>query len=587
MLDRFWPRALFLVALAAPIAGCTNQLVDTISVSPTAQTISAGQTFQFTATGIVGHGTNHPSTTSNITDQVTWTSSLPSVATINSSGVATAVGTGSTMITATINGYTGTLSASATLSVSSSGGGVGSVTGITSLSVIPGSQSVATPGQTSQFIAIGTNSAGATVDLTNQVTWSSSSVQIATVGGNTGLATAVNQGTVTITALYANPNGGSIITGTGTFTVTSGTSQQFTSVEIIPNSQSVSASGQTGQFIAIATLGSSGLEEDVTNSPNITWISSIPTIATVTSGLASGNGVVTGASVGTTNITVELQNPTGGVVTGTAQVSVALTAPPEPLLSLQVIPSSITVNNLEGTGNFLAVGTFSTVPYVRDLTNTVTWLSDAPEVFPVSSDSAATNPGAPGGVVTAEGSGNAVIIAEATSTDGTIQTATGTFNCPYVAYVPYSPGNPNANPPIPPTQEVLGSCNQETIAPGLLVTLTVYNEGLNTSNWEVTAPSATQTPDVLHCGPGWTLGGGGGGSVCTATYPLDTTVTLTAPDTGAAFGGWSYNCTPSDASGNPLPGPVFWTAAGPNYCTVTLGGGTVYSSNVTVGAIFN
>ncbi len=102
--------------------------------------------------------------------------------------------------------------------------------------------------------------------------------------------------------------------------------------------------------------------------------------------------------------------------------------------------------------------------------------------------------------------------------------------------------------------------------PDLLSTLTVYNEGLNTTNWLVTAPSATGTPDVLHCGPGAT-------AVPSAWRPIPfgTTVTLTAPATGAAFGGWSSNCANI--------GTI--TAAGPNSCTVTL------TTNDTVGAIFN
>src|SRR5277367_4940414 len=119
-------------------------------------------------------------------------------------------------------------------------------------------------------------------------------------------------------------------------------------------------------------------------------------------------------------------------------------------------------------------------------------------------------------------------------------------NCPLVL------PNPNGNPPTP------GSCYPGSQAPALLATLTVYNEGLNTTNWEVTAPSATGTPNVLHCGPGWT---GPGGSVCSATYPVGTTVTLTAPDTGAKFGGWSnITCTPII--------PV--NESGPNQCQITL-----------------
>jgi hypothetical protein len=123
-----------------------------------------------------------------------------------------------------------------------------------------------------------------------------------------------------------------------------------------------------------------------------------------------------------------------------------------------------------------------------------------------------------------------------------------------------------------------GSCNEFTIASELLVTLTVYNAGLNTTGWLVTASSATGTPNVIHCGPGSTSGG----SVCMATYPVGTTVTLTAPaETGVHFGGWSWNCESQ--------GTV--TAAGPNSCTVYLGADDPVtgepSSNVSVGAIFN
>ena len=97
-----------------------------------------------------------------------------------------------------------------------------------------------------------------------------------------------------------------------------GTTEEFTAVTIIPTSQAVSASGQTGQFIALATSGTTGLEEDVTNSPQITWLSSIPSVATVTTGLGSGNGVATGVSQGTSTITAELENPDGSIVSNSA-----------------------------------------------------------------------------------------------------------------------------------------------------------------------------------------------------------------------------------------------------------------------------
>jgi uncharacterized protein YjdB len=554
MHDRvFLSRVLLFVAMALPIAGCTNPLAVSLSVSPTTQSISAGQTAQFTATGVFGHGSNHPSTTQDLTDSATWTSSVPGVATVSATGVATGVSAGTTTITASLNGYTGVVSASATLTVSG-GGGVAPGSSVVSLAIIPGAQSVAVPAQTAQFLAIGTTSTGQTVNLTNAVAWTSSSQQIATIGPTTGLATALGQGTSTITALYSS--GGNALTATASFTVLGGTTEEFTAVTIIPGSQDVSASGQTGQFIALATSGTTGLEEDVTNSPQITWISSIPSVATVTSGLASGNGLATGVSLGTSTITAELKNPDGSLVSNFSTVSVTLTPAPEPLLALQIIPSTITVGNLLDSGQFLAIGTYSTTPTVRDLTNSVQWLTSAPSVFPVNTNGTGVpSGGANAGIVTAYGNGGATIIAEATDVQtGSIQTATATFSCPLVL----------------PTPTTAGSCYPGSEASSLLSTLTVYNEGLNTANWLVTAPSATGTPNVLHCGPGST-GAGLGGSVCVATYPVGTTITLTAPAGAGAFGGWSYNCVPLSAI----------TAAGPNSCQVTL------TFDDTVGAIFN
>jgi hypothetical protein len=412
---------------------------------------------------------------------------------------------------------------------------------------------VASPTQTSQFIAIGTTSSGATVNLSNQVAWTSSSPQIGTIGATTGLATGVGKGSTTITAIYTNSPGGTVVTGSATFTVVGGTTQQFTAVSLIPGTQALSASGQTAQFIALGTSGSTGLQQDVTSSAQTKWTSSSPSIVSI-----SATGLAKGLSAGNGTITAVLTNSDGSVVSNTATVTVTLTAAPEPLLSLTIIPNSITVLNLQDTGNFLAVGTFSTPPYVRDLTNSVTWLSSAPDIFPVNSNNSVTEPvGSTAGVVTAYGIGGATIIAEATSTDGTIQTATATFNCPLVL----------PNPPQTP-----GSCYPGSQAPSLKATITIYNEGLNTTNWLITAPSATGTPDVIHCGPGWT---GTGGSVCSAAYPIPTTVTLTAPQQpGVTFGGWSTSCTATT--------PV--TATGPNSCTVTI---SPSNPNVTIGAIFN
>jgi hypothetical protein len=216
---------------------------------------------------------------------------------------------------------------------------------------------------------------------------------------------------------------------------------------------------------------------------------------------------------------------------------------------------------------------------VRDLTNSVTWITSEPNKFPVTNN----NSGPPGGgtenggvvsdYASSIGPNGATITAEATDSNGSLATATATVGCPYV--LPNPPSNP-------------GSCYQLPPFPlPLLETLTVYNEGLNITNWEVTAPSATGTPDVIHCGPGWALNGGAGGSVCTATYPYGSPVTLTAPDTGAAFGGWSTSCVSTvgtpDANGTVTSTPTGTiTDHGVNTCKILN-----LTSDDTVGAIFN
>ena len=278
--------------------------------------------------------------------------------------------------------------------------------------------------------------------------------------------------------------------------------------------------GQTAQFIAIGT-SQMGTGLPTTGGVSANWSVSNPSVATI-----SSTGLATAIGAGYTQIIAE-SNGITATSDITVNVNAATTVGTEPLLSLTVIPSSITVGNLQSTGQFLAIGTYSTPPYVRDLTNSpnLKWISTFPNDFPVGTNSGG-NSGASAGLVTAYASGTGVsIIAEATNpSDGTIQTAIGTFNCPLVL------PDPSGNPPTP------GSCYPGTQVFSLLATLTIYNEGLgaNPTPWEITAPSATGTPNVIHCGTA--ANAQPGGSVCTATYPFGATVVLKA--SGGAFGGW-------------------------------------------------
>ncbi len=165
-----------------------------IALSPASATVKPEATQQFTATATYGNNS-----TGDVTSSVTWTSSATNVATINSSGLATAVALGTTTITAKSGSVTGT----GTMTVTNKT--------ITSITVNP-ANSILTSGQQQQFTATAIYSDGSIGDISSSVSWSSTESAIATIT-NTGLVTAVSTGSTTI---GASLNG---ITGTTLLTV--------------------------------------------------------------------------------------------------------------------------------------------------------------------------------------------------------------------------------------------------------------------------------------------------------------------------------------------------------------------------------
>jgi len=166
-----------------------------IAVTPASSSIAKGITQQFTAIGTYSN-----STTQNLTSTATWTSSVTSVATISTTGLATGTGVGSSTITA----KSGSISGTATLTVTAPT--------LVSLAVTPNPASIAVGG-TQQFTATGTYTDSSTQNLTTSATWSSSPTAVATISTG-GLATGVGAGSATITAA-SGP-----VSGTATLTVT-------------------------------------------------------------------------------------------------------------------------------------------------------------------------------------------------------------------------------------------------------------------------------------------------------------------------------------------------------------------------------
>src|SRR5207249_10297921 len=123
---------------------------------PFRSSIGKGTTQQFVATGTYSDGT-----TLDLTSTATWLSSNTAVASISAGGLATGVAQGTSQISATSAGVTG----STTLTVAAAV--------LVSIAVTPASPSIGR-GTTQQFAATGTYSDGSTLGLTSSATWLSS-----------------------------------------------------------------------------------------------------------------------------------------------------------------------------------------------------------------------------------------------------------------------------------------------------------------------------------------------------------------------------------------------------------------------------
>ncbi|MGD0368273.1 MAG: Ig-like domain-containing protein [Acidobacteriaceae bacterium] len=160
-----------------------------------------GVSAQFKAYGTYTEG-GHTSETRDITDQVTWSATIPAVATVNSSGLVTGAGDGTTSILAETAAEFGTVTAVSNVVVESPGctGFSPAIAKPFSLSIIPGNQNLTAVGQSARLLAIATYGAGErTADLSRQATWESSDAKVATIDAS-GLLVAVGPGDAVITA---------------------------------------------------------------------------------------------------------------------------------------------------------------------------------------------------------------------------------------------------------------------------------------------------------------------------------------------------------------------------------------------------
>jgi uncharacterized protein YjdB len=175
----------------------TAAVLQSVSVAPQNLNMATGTTGQLTATGYYSD-----STTQDLTNVATWSSSVGGVASVSTTGLVTARKAGSSVITATFGGVNG----STTVTVATRT--------LQSIVVTPVNPSVSA-GHTLLFTATAYYADLTTQDVTVSVHWSTSSASLATINSGQsggGVATGKAAGSVTITATLSGVSGVTTLT---------------------------------------------------------------------------------------------------------------------------------------------------------------------------------------------------------------------------------------------------------------------------------------------------------------------------------------------------------------------------------------
>lgn len=330
----------------------TDATIVSVSVSPSGQTVAAGTALAFTAIGRFSDNTAQ-----TITRDSTWSSDNPAVAVIGFGGTANAVSPGTANISATFNGVSSTVPLYVTPAT------------ISSIAVTPAS-SVIAPDTYLNCVATATLSDGSTQVITNVANWTSSESTVATVN-NGGRVTASSVGVATITAQFGSASGDATILVSPS---------QLTSIQISPSTASIPQ--QTAVAFIATGMFADGSSQNLTNFA--LWTSSMPSIATIDAGHA------TGLEPGTSTIVALFDGQAA-----TAQLTVTSATP----TTLLVSPANTDLQQ-GGFTQFRAVVGFSDGT-TRDVTPWVTWTSLDPNVAAVSLVGLATSNGSGTTTVTA------------------------------------------------------------------------------------------------------------------------------------------------------------------------------------------
>lgn len=318
-----------------------------LDVSPAMVSVEAGRTTNLRAVAWFSDNT-----TRDVTQQATWTSLTPMVATVTNSGstrgLVRGLSNGVTTIQVSFQGQT----SSSTVNVAPPA--------LMQLSISPGAMTVPL-GLPAGFEATAAYSDGTAFPVTDQVQWTSSNPAIAEVLLSQGYAylDSKQAGTVVITATMMG-----VAPARATVTISAAT---LSRIDVTP-ARPVLPVG------AYVELNASGIYSDLTTQYlryAVSWTSSDPSVATVGNG-QQDKGFVTALRAGTTTITATFNGVSSTTV---------LTVSSATLTQIQVTPFAPRLPI--GFATYLrATGLYSDNT-TRDLTYLVSWTSSAPDIATV------------------------------------------------------------------------------------------------------------------------------------------------------------------------------------------------------------
>ncbi|HEY2531401.1 MAG TPA: Ig-like domain-containing protein, partial [Xanthobacteraceae bacterium] len=318
---RFW-LAIFITFVLHGCGGGGSSPVTltSIAITPSAPRVPLGLTQQFTATGTYSNAS-----TADLTSKAQWTTSASSYATIGStSGLATSVAVGPTMITATFGSVHGATTLTVTPPI------------IQAISISP-NPALSGIGFSQPFAATGTYSNSSTANVTTMAVWASSVSAVATVNSATGVTTGVALGTANITASIGTISGSAAISivSTGWFP-TGGllTQRAGHTATLLPSGKILVAGGSDsgGNVANVApynAVGSAELYDPTTGSWSATGSLAVPRFNHTATLLQNGKVLVAGGTTGTgSNIDInndlssaEIYDPASGIWISTGSMS--------------------------------------------------------------------------------------------------------------------------------------------------------------------------------------------------------------------------------------------------------------------------